>query len=114
MSDPKPPILPAPPNIFLLFTRNADDDSARQDWDLEQVVGFDARDGRAYIVGGMNSTGALVRADDVLEKHRFRIVRMWQEPDGEVAARKRAEYLVETLFNDALPYNPDDPRRRGQ
>jgi hypothetical protein len=115
--DDRPPrILPAPPDVYALITRPMSDDSVIQQWYLMTVVGFDAQDGEAYVVGGINRTGRLDRISDVLGNDRFafKLAGMWeQDKGGKEAATEWAGRHIKAVYEDALPFEIDDPRRKG-
>lgn len=80
------------------------------DWCLETVVAFDAEDGGAYIVGGLNRSGALVRLDAVAAKNGFDF-KIWEEGvRSKVEAREWAERHVKAVYEGALRFGLDDPR----
>jgi hypothetical protein len=107
-------LIPAPPDTFALFTRPISDDSTIQYWVLETVVAFDNEDGGAYIVGGLNRAGVVARLDDVLARNDFTLAGVWeQDKGGKEAAMEWAERHIKTLYEDALPFERDDPRRDG-
>ena len=109
-----PRLIASPPNVFALITRPFSEDSTHQQWYLETVVAFDAHDGGAYVVGGLNRTGKLVRLDEVIgaDEHAFKIAGVWeQDAGGKEAAVEWAERHIKVLYEDAMPFEPDDPRR---
>jgi hypothetical protein len=116
--DHRPPrLLPAPPNVYALITRPWSDDSAAQQWYLMTVVGFEAHDGEAYVVGGMNRTGKLDRISDVLgnDEFAFKLAGMWeQDKGGKEAATEWARKHIEAVHEDAMPFEIGDPRREAE
>lgn len=110
-------LLPAPPHVYALITRPMSDDSHLQQWILETVAAFDADDGAAYVVGGLNRTGKLVRLDEVIGQGEFafEIAGVWeQDKGGKGAAMEWAERHIKALYEDALGFEIDDPRRAGR
>jgi len=108
-----PRLIASPPNVFALITRPLSEDSTIQQWHVETVVAFDAEDGGAYVVGGLNRDGKLVRLDEVIgrDDHAFTIAGVWeQDKGGKEAAVEWAERHVKALYEDAMPFHPDDPR----
>jgi hypothetical protein len=106
------PLIPAPPDTFALMTRPISDDSTVQQWVLETVVAFDAEDGGAYIVGGLNRSGSLVRLDATATREGFVVAGVWeQRTGGKEAAREWAGRHIKSLYEDAMPFDPLDPRR---
>jgi hypothetical protein len=105
------PLIAAPPDTFALFLRSEHPDLTLQQWNVETVVAFDAADGGAYIVGGKNMTGTLVRLDEVLREGGFKLAAMWeQQAGGKDAAKEWAGRHIKLLYEDALPFDPNDPR----
>lgn len=115
-SDPRPArFIAAPPDTFALITRPEHDDTTMQQWFMETVVAFDAEDGGAYVVGGLNRTGNLKRLDEVIGsgEFAFAIAAVWEQySGGREAAREWAGRHIKALYEDALPMEPDDPRRQ--
>jgi hypothetical protein len=107
-------LIAAPPDTFALITRGISEDRPTQEWVLETVVAFDADDGGAYVVGGLNRSGVPVRLDDVAASNGFTLAGIWeQDKGGKDAARKWAKRHIKLLYEDAIPLDPDDPRRSG-
>jgi hypothetical protein len=117
--DDRPPrLLPAPPDVYALITRPMSNDSVIQQWFVMSVVGFDAQDGEAYVIGGLNRTGKLGRITDVVkdgdERFAFKLAGMWeQDKGGKEAATEWAGRHIKTVYEDAMPFEIDDPRREG-
>lgn len=108
------PLIGAPPDTFALLTRPIGDDTTMQQWVLETVVAFDADDGGAYIVGGRNRSGLLVRLDQIVEHDGFILAALWeQDTGGKEAAQEWAATHIKLVYEDAIPFHPDDPRRDG-
>ncbi len=109
----QPRLIASPPNVFALITRPFSDDRAIQQWYVETVVAFDAEDGGAYVVGGLNRKGKLVRLDKVIgdDENAFTVAGVWeQDKGGKEAAVEWAERHVKARYQDAMPFEPDDPR----
>ncbi len=83
-------------------------------WVVETVVAFDTEDGGAYIVGGRNRSGVLVRLDETVTENGFTLACVWeQDAGGKDAAREWAKRHIKLLYEDAIPLEVDDPRRNG-
>lgn len=109
----QPRLIASPPEVFALITRPMSEDCTLQQWHLETVVAFDAEDGGAYVVGGLNRKGKLVRLDEVIgtDKFAFTIAGIWEQHEGgKEAALEWAGRHIKTLYEDALPFERDDPR----
>jgi len=105
-------LIPAPPDTFALFTRPISEDSVLQQWFLETVVAFDSEDGSAYLVGGMNRSGELKPLIETIEKNGFTLAAVWeQDRGGKEAAREWAGRHIKAMYEDAMPFELDDPRR---
>lgn len=104
------PLIPAPPDTFALMVRSLADDTNLHEWFVESVVAFDAEDGGAYIVGGLNRGGALVRLDDVATESGFE-VKIWQQvPGSKDEAYEWARGHVKVVYDNAAPLDLNDPR----
>jgi hypothetical protein len=105
-------LIRAAPNTFALITQTISEDHITQDWYLQAVVACVSEDAGAYIVGGVNKSGVLKRLDMVAADREFTIAGVWeQDHGGKDAAKEWATRHIETLYEDALPFERDDPRR---
>lgn len=105
-------LIAAPPDTFALFTKPMGDDTPLQMWQLETVVAFDSADGGAYIIGGLNRTGKIVRLDETIAEYNFKLAGVWeQQTGGREAALEWASGHIKLIYEDAMPFDPDDPRR---
>jgi hypothetical protein len=90
------------------------EDRTLQQWYMETVAAFDSDDGGAYVVGGLNRSGTLVRLDEIAKKNGFTLAGIWEQDEGgKEAAREWAARHIKALYDDALPLEPNDPRRDG-
>lgn len=103
-------LVPAAPDTYALMVRPLSDDATITQWFIETVVAFDADDGGAYIVGGLNKTGKLVRLDETAAEYGFDF-KIWEQDSGSrEEAREWASRHVKAVYEDARPLGPDDPR----
>jgi len=103
-------LIPAPPDTFALIARDEHSDMILQGWVIETVVAFDADDGGAYVVGGKNMSGRLVRLDVLSERNGFKLAALREQTSGgRDAAHDWAGRHIKVRYESAFP-ELDDPR----
>jgi hypothetical protein len=99
-------LIAAPPDTYALLVRPLAEDHTKLQWQLETVVAFDAEDGGAFVVGGLNTTGRLVRLDAVAGEC-FE-VRLFEAQSRDDARAWAADHVK--LLEQAWPLDREDPR----